>query len=152
MPAMTADELNAFFDREFPQLTHLGQRSIVVDRVGDMTATLRLVSHERHLRPGGTISGPAMFMLADVALYATILGQVGPVGLAVTTNMSINFMRKPQLGDLVAECCLMKLGRRLAVGEAKLRSAHDRTVVAHATGTYSIPNQSDIRSQTIAVS
>jgi len=139
MTLMTAEALNAFFDREFPQLTHAGERSILVESVGEMVATLRLVHHERHLRPGATISGPAMFTLADVALYATILAQIGPVGLAVTTNMTINFMRKPLPGDLFARCRLMKLGRQLAVGEATLTSEGSDDIVAHATGTYAIP-------------
>ena len=136
---MTPEALNAFFDREFPQLTHAGERSILVESVGVMFGTVRLVHHDRHLRPGGTISGPAMFALADVALYATILAQIGPIGLAVTTNMTINFMRKPSPGDLVARCRLMKLGRQLAVGEATLVSEGSEDIVAHATGTYAIP-------------
>jgi uncharacterized protein (TIGR00369 family) len=139
MTLMTPEALNAFFDREFPQLTHAGERSILVESVGVMVATVRLVHHDRHLRPGGTISGPAMFALADVALYATILAQIGPIGLAVTTNMTINFMRKPLPGDLVARCRLMKLGRQLAVGEATLVSEGSEDIVAHATGTYAIP-------------
>ena len=139
MPLMTAAALNAFFDREFPQLTHGGERSILVESTGPMAGTVRLVHHDRHLRPGGTISGPAMFALADVALYATILAQIGPVGLAVTTNMTINFMRKPLPGDLLAHCRLMKLGRQLAVGEATLMSAGSEDIVAHAVGTYAIP-------------
>ena len=142
MTAMSADALNAFFDREFPQLTHAGERSIVVESVAAMACTLRLANHDRHLRPGGTISGPAMFTLADVALYATILAQIGPVGLVVTTNMTINFMRKPAPRDLLAECRLMKLGRTLAVGEVVLRSAGHPEIVAHATGTYAIPSDS----------
>jgi uncharacterized protein (TIGR00369 family) len=139
MTLMTPEALNAFFDREFPQLTHAGERSILVESVGVMVATARLVHHDRHLRPGGTISGPAMFALADVALYATILAQIGPIGLAVTTNMTINFMRKPLPGDLVARCRLMKLGRQLAVGEATLVSEGSEDIVAQATGTYAIP-------------
>ena len=146
---MSAEALNAFFDREFPQLTHAGERSVVVDAVAPMAGRSRLVEHARHLRPGGTISGPAMFMLADVALYATILAQIGPVGLTVTTSMTINYMRKPAPGVLLAECRLMKLGRRLAVGEVWLRSAGADAIVAHATGTYAIPSAA---SQASAVS
>ena len=73
--------------------------------------------HERHLRPGGTVSGPAMMALADLALYVAMLAQIGPVALAVTTNLAFNFLRKPEPRGLVAECRLLKLGRRLAVGE-----------------------------------
>ena len=79
--AMSAADLNAFFDRDFPELIHEGARVVVVEEVGPMTGRLRLLHHDRHLRPGGTVSGPSMFLLADVALYATILAQVGPVGL-----------------------------------------------------------------------
>jgi uncharacterized protein (TIGR00369 family) len=139
MTLMTPEALNAFFDREFPQLTSAGARTILVESVGPMVGTVRLVHHDRNLRPGGTISGPAMFALADVALYATILAQIGPIGLAVTTNMTINFMRKPSPGDLVARCRLMKLGRQLAVGEATLLSEGSDDIVAHAMGTYAIP-------------
>jgi uncharacterized protein (TIGR00369 family) len=96
--------------------------------------------HERHLRPGGTISGPAMMALADLALYAAILAQIGPVGLAVTTNLSFNFLRKPAQRALIAECRLLKLGKRLAVGEVAMMSEGDAAVVCHATGTYSIPS------------
>ncbi len=139
MTVLSAEALNDFFDRDFPQLTYGGVRAVVVESVGVMAGTFRLVNHERHLRPGGTISGPAMFMLADVALYATILAQVGPIGLVVTTNMTINYMRKPAPRDLLADCQLMKLGRRLAVGTVTLRSEGDDAIVAHATGTYAIP-------------
>lgn len=95
--------------------------------------------HPGILRPGGTISGPAMFMLVDYGFYVAILGMIGPVALAVTTNLNINFMRKPLQEDLIANIKLQKLGKRLAVGEASLRSASSSEVVAHATGTYSIP-------------
>jgi uncharacterized protein (TIGR00369 family) len=139
MPLMSAGELNAFFDLHFPQLNAGGQPSIVVESTGEMEAVLRLVADDRHLRPGGTISGPAMFTLADVGLYAAILAQIGPVGLAVTTNMNMNFMRKPPAGGLVARCKLFKLGKQLAVGEACLYAEGREEMVAHATGTYSIP-------------
>ena len=139
MSLMTAAQLNDFFEHYFPELKHEGASSIVVEETGPLVATVRLVHHARHLRPGGTVSGPAMFLLADVGLYATILAQIGPVGLAVTTNMTMNFMRKPPPGDLVASCRLMKLGKQLAVGEATLRAPDSEEIVAHATGTYAIP-------------
>ena len=104
-----------------------------------MSATLRLVYHPRHLRPGGTISGPAMFALCDVALYVAILGEIGRVELAVTTNVTINFLRKPAPADLIGKARLMKLGKRLAVGEVALYSEGESDMVAHAIGTYSIP-------------
>ncbi|MGD0635142.1 MAG: PaaI family thioesterase [Beijerinckiaceae bacterium] len=139
MPLLSTAELNAFLHRYFPQLLDEGQPSIVVESTGEMEAVLRLVEHDRHLRPGGTISGPAMFTLADVGLYATILAQIGPVGHAVTTSMNMNFMRKPPSGDLIARCKLFKIGKQLAVGEACLYPEGSEEMVAHATGTYSIP-------------
>ncbi len=93
-PMMDRAAVSAFLDEMFPQIHH-GGPGPVVESVGPMTATMRLPYHERHLRPGGTISGPAMMGLADVALYVAILAQIGPVALAVTTNLSFNFMRKP---------------------------------------------------------
>jgi uncharacterized protein (TIGR00369 family) len=109
--------------------------------VGPMRARMRMDYHERHVRPGGTLSGPAMMTLADLALYVAILAQIGPVALAVTTNLAFNFLRKPEPRGLVADCRLLKLGRRLAVGEVEIRSegGADDEVVCHATGTYSIP-------------
>ena len=80
-----------------------------------------------------------MFALADVALYVAILAQIGPVSLAVTTNLNINFLRKPPAADLIGDCRILKLGKRLAVGEVFLRSPEAEEAVAHATGTYSIP-------------
>ena len=135
---MTLAEVSAFLDRDFPQMNAAG-RSFIVEAVGPMTCQMRMLYHERHLRPGGTISGPAMFALADVALYLAILAQIGPVALAVTTSLNINFLRKPGNADLIAQCRLMKLGKRLAVGEVTLLSEGQSEAVAHATGTYSIP-------------
>ena len=137
-PVMDVAALEAFLDREFPQI-HLDGRIYSVEAVGPMTARMRMKAGERHLRPGGTISGPSMMGLCDLVLYITILAQIGPVGLAVTTNLSFNFLRKPEPGDLVADCRLLKLGKRLAVGEASLFSGGSPEVVCHATGTYSIP-------------
>ncbi len=134
---MSVAEIEAFLAREFPQISEGGD--FVLEEVGPMSAKLRLRYHERHLRPGGTISGPSMFALADVGLYLAILAQIGPVALAVTTNLNINFLRLPEPRDLVAHCKLLKLGKRLAVGEASLISVGSEAVVAHATATYSIP-------------
>lgn len=138
MPVMTRDDVEAFLDREFPQIHH-GGRTYRVESVGPMEATMRCAYHERHVRPGGSISGPTMMALADLALYVAILAQIGPVGLAVTTNLSFNFLRKPGQRDLVASCRLLKLGKRLAVGEVTIYSEGDDEPVCHATGTYSIP-------------
>jgi uncharacterized protein (TIGR00369 family) len=137
-PLMTVAELETFLDREFPQIHH-GGRSYHVEEVGPLFARLRMDYHERHIRPGGTLSGPAMMSLADLALYVAILAHIGPVALAVTTNLSFNFLRKPAQRGLVAECRLLKLGRRLAVGEVGIRSEGESELVCHATGTYSIP-------------
>ncbi len=138
-PVMTVAEIESFLDEVFPQLHH-GGRSVAVEAVGPMTAQLRLLADERHLRPGGTVSGPAMFMLADVGLYVVILAHIGREALAVTTNLNINFLRKPPHGDVVVQCRLLKLGKRLAVGEATLFSDGGQEPVAHAVGTYSIPS------------
>jgi len=137
-PAMTAAEMEAFLDREFPQI-HEGGRIIAVEAVGRGTCRMRMAFHERNIRPGGTLSGPSMFMLADLAFYVAVLGAIGPVGLAVTTNLNINFLRRPERRALIAECRMLKIGKRLAVGEASLFSEGEGEPVAHATGTYSIP-------------
>jgi uncharacterized protein (TIGR00369 family) len=137
-PIMTVPELEAFLDREFPQI-HNGGRTYSVEAVGPLTARLRMAYHERHIRPGGTLSGPSMMTLADLGLYIAILAHIGPVALAVTSNLSFNFLRKPGPRDLVAECRLLKLGRRLAVGEVSLFSEGSPEIVCHATGTYAIP-------------
>jgi uncharacterized protein (TIGR00369 family) len=135
---MTAAEVTAFLDRDFPELLTRG-RLYTVESVGPMCATMTLAPHPSQMRPGGTVSGPAMMALADVALYVAILAQIGPVGLAVTTNFSMNFLRRPAPGLLRAECRVLKLGRRLAVGDVGVFAAGEPDMVAHATATYSIP-------------
>jgi len=137
-PIMTKDDLAAFLDREFPQM-HAGGRSYSLEEIGPLTARVRMDYHERHLRPGGTISGPSMMMLADLALYAAILAHIGPVALTVTTSLAFNFLRKPEPRALIGECRLLKLGKRLAVGEVSIYSESGSEMVCHATGTYSIP-------------
>ncbi|MGO4677089.1 PaaI family thioesterase [Bosea sp. 2YAB26] len=137
---MTISEVETYLDQVFPQL-HYGGRTYFIEDVGPLTARMRCDYHERHLRPGGTISGPTMMALADLALYVAILGQIGPVGLAVTTSLNYNFLRKPGPVALIAEARLLKLGKRLAVGEVALFSQGDSEMVCHATGTYSIPSE-----------
>ncbi|KQT82116.1 phenylacetic acid degradation protein [Methylobacterium sp. Leaf466] len=137
-PLMSLVETVAFLEREFPQMHH-GGRSYHLEAVGPLSATMRMDHHDRFLRPGGTVSGPAMMTLADLALYAAILANIGPIGLAVTTNLSFNFLRKPGTKGLVADARLFKLGRRLAVGEVLITEASSEDLVCHATGTYSIP-------------
>jgi uncharacterized protein (TIGR00369 family) len=135
------EELRAYLVEVFPQIWTRGH--YVIEEVAPMSATVRLHHHPDHLRPGGTISGPSMFALCDLALYVAILHEIGRVKLAVTTNVSINFLRKPEPGDLLGRARLMKLGKRLAVGEVALYSPGQEEMVAHATGTYSIPARSD---------
>ena len=114
--AMTRDEIEAFLDREFPQIHH-GGRAFSVEAVGSLSATMRMAYHDRHIRPGGTLSGPSIMALADLALYVAILAQIGPVALAVTTNLSSTFVRKRALGVLTALCRLTSPARRFPVGE-----------------------------------
>lgn len=133
---MNAAQLQAFLARDFGQVAD----DFRVERVDDQGLTLRLMVAARHLRPGDTVSGPAMFGLADVAMYLAILAQLGPVALAVTTNCSIDFMRKPEAGcDLLAQARVLKLGRVLAVGDVMLYSEGKPDPVARASLTYSIP-------------
>ncbi|HKK83969.1 MAG TPA: PaaI family thioesterase [Roseovarius sp.] len=133
---MTIEELEAFIAKVFPQV----EGDFVVEDLEEMRIRVRLVTSEKHLRPGGTVSGPSMFALADVAVYMAVLAMIGPQALAVTTNCSIDFMRKPESGkDLIAECRLLKLGRVLAVGEVLMVSDGGEAPVARASLTYSIP-------------
>jgi Uncharacterized protein, possibly involved in aromatic compounds catabolism len=137
-PIMTVEEIHDFLDREFPQI-HLDGRLLEITDVRPAGLTMRFDPAERHLRPGATISGPAMFMLADVAAYAAILAHVGPVALAVTTSLNINFLRKPNLAPLFCDCRILKLGKRLAVIDAVLTQGTADEPVCQATATYSIP-------------
>lgn len=133
---MTRAELEEFIKEVFPQVA----ADFTVEDVAPMAITMRLNVAERHLRPGGTVSGPSMFALADVAIYLAILAMIGPRALAVTTNASFDFMRKPAAGvDLIARCRLLKLGRVLAVGDVLLYSEGMEEPVARASMTYSIP-------------
>lgn len=134
--AMNATELMDYLEEVFPQVSD----DFAVDRLAEMEVDLRLKVAERHLRPGGTVSGPSMFALADCAVYAIVLAMIGKQALAVTTNCSIDFMRKPEAGrDLVAKCRLLKLGRSLAVGDVLIYSADGDAPVARASMTYSVP-------------
>ena len=111
----------------------------VTEEIGFGTARVRLPAGETHTRPGGTLSGPAQMALADFAMYAALLGAIGEVPLAVTTSLNINFLQRPQPGALVATCRLLKLGKRLAVGDITVQSEGLDGPVAHATATYSLP-------------
>jgi uncharacterized protein (TIGR00369 family) len=141
MLKLTAAEVTQFLKREFPQIDPMDLR---IEALEPGFARTRVPSHERHLRPGGTISGPTMMALADASAYVLLLGMLGPVALAVTTSLTINFLRRPEPADLVAETTLLKLGRRLAVIEARLY-AGGREPVAHVTATYSIPPQAGVK-------
>jgi uncharacterized protein (TIGR00369 family) len=137
---MTLEEVEAFLDREFPQMQH-GGKTFSVESLRPNRAIVRMDYHDKHIRPGGTISGPSMMALADYTMYVALLANIGPVALAVTTNLNINFLRKPGQKDLLAECSIIKLGRRLAVGEVAMRSDGSEEMVSHAVLTYSIPDQ-----------
>ncbi|QGX98178.1 PaaI family thioesterase [Roseovarius faecimaris] len=136
MVKLTAGELMSYLDEVFPQM----RGEFAIEDLGDMRIRTRLHVTERHLRPGGTVSGPSIFALADVSVYMAVLAMIGREALAVTTNCSIDFMRKPAAGaDLIAECRLLKLGRVLAVGEVLIFSEGGDQPVARASMTYSIP-------------
>ena len=135
-PRMTVAELDAFLRAELPLMT-----GISIERADGETCRLRQRYSEQMLRPGGTISGPTLMALADCAMYVVVLSAIGPVALAVTTNLNINFLRKGVAGhDVLAEAKLLKLGKRLAVGEVMLFSASSPDPIAQVTTTYSIPN------------
>ncbi|TDH39003.1 PaaI family thioesterase [Pseudohoeflea suaedae] len=137
-PVMTVAELSAFLDAEFPQINARG-RHYTVAEISPGEAVLRLDPDQSHVRPGGTISGPTLFSLADLAAYAVILAHIGPVALAVTTSLNINFLRKPDVEPLAGKARILKLGKRLAVVEIAIEAASGGDVLAHATATYSIP-------------
>jgi uncharacterized protein (TIGR00369 family) len=133
---MNAAELQAFLSADFGQVA----QDFMVEHSDAQGLTLRLKIQDRHLRPGGTVSGPSMFGLVDVALYLAILARLGPVALAVTTNCSMDFMRKPEASrDLLAKARVLKLGRVLAVGDVMVYSEGQPNPVARAGLTYSIP-------------
>ncbi|MFN3147004.1 MAG: PaaI family thioesterase [Paracoccaceae bacterium] len=133
---MDAAALGVFMREAFPQVAE----DFVIEHVEANAIRVRMPVSERNLRPGGTVSGPAMFALADVSIYLAVLAMIGPKALAVTTNCSIDFMRKPAAGvDLIAEARLLKLGRVLAVGDVLIRSDGIAAPVARAGLTYSIP-------------
>ena len=135
---MTAEMLEAFNREHFPQINHM---NLKVDHIDDSSIRVHMLTGDRHLRPGGTVSGPTMMELADAGMYLLLLAQIGPVALAVTTSLNINFLRKPEPGTLRAEGRLLKLGKTLAIGEFSLFSGDMEEPVAHATATYAIPPQ-----------
>lgn len=112
---------------------------IVIEALGRLSAKARFRVAKKHLRPGDTVSGPTLMALADAAMYAAVLGEIGLVPLAVTTSLNINFLHKPAQRDVIGDVKLLKVGKRLAVGEVYLYSEGDTKPVAHVTATYSIP-------------
>jgi len=136
---MTLEQMQSFLAETFPQGAQYGEL-LTLD---NGAALMKLPVKDGHLRPGGTVSGPSMMGLADVAFYAALLSVIGPIPLAVTTNLNINFLRRPVAhADLLARARTLKVGRRLGVGEVYLFSEGEEDhPVAHATLTYSIPDR-----------
>ena len=135
---MSSEELSGYIAEVFPQVDRHG---FTVERLAAGEIEVSMKVSDADLRPGGTISGPTMFTLADCASYLIILAHIGKVALAVTTNLNINFLNKPEQVDLIASARLLKLGKRLAICDVELRSRGADKLVAHATATYSIPPQ-----------
>ena len=135
-PVLDAEEISAFLTEVFPgAMDHFA-----IEAVGDMTARVRMLFHEARLRPGGTISGPSLMTLADTGVWVALLGQIGRVALSVTSHLDIDFLRKPDPGDVLGDVRLLKVGRRLAVGTVTMSSEGDPRPVAHASVTYAIPS------------
>ncbi|WP_240480171.1 PaaI family thioesterase [Enhygromyxa salina] len=133
---MDTEALARFLAASFPQAATAG---FTITALDEGRLTLQLSTDDAHLRPGGTVSGPTMMTLADTATYLLVLAHLGPVALAVTTNLNIHFMRKPQPGMLRASATLLKLGKRIAVAQVGLHGADPELLYAHATVTYSLP-------------
>ncbi len=137
--ALNELEIEQFLSDVFPQLYADGEQQFFVENVEPYSARIRLKYHDRHLRPGGTFSGPSIMSLGDVTVWIMVLAHIGRVANSVTTSLNVNFLMKPDQVDLIAEGKLMKLGRRLAVGEVTIFSDGLASPVAHITATYSVP-------------
>ena len=138
-PALSIADLDALFYEIFPAM-HAGGRTFVLEEVRFMGARVRLLPHDKHIRPGGTIMGPAMFQLADYGVYAAILATVGRDAVqAVTSSLNMTFLNRPEPVDLIGEIRLIKLGKRLAIGEVEMYSVGSDAMVAHAMATYAFP-------------
>jgi uncharacterized protein (TIGR00369 family) len=138
---LSIPDIDRLIDLHFPAVHH-GGRVLFTDALTEDGALIRLVDHPKNLRPGGTVSGPAMFTLADYGVYVAILGLLGEDALqAVTTNITLNFIRRPQPGDLLAHIKLIKMGKRLIVSEVEIMSAADKQMVAHVVATYAMPSK-----------
>ena len=134
---MKKNDLENFLKIEFPQVS---KNFKILETKPNYLSMLMHISNE-HLRPGGTVSGPTMFLLADVSFYLATLSMVGPKSLTVTTNCSINFLRKPAVSDLISEARILKIGKTLSVGDVLIYSKDVEDPVAHATLTYAIPRE-----------
>jgi uncharacterized protein (TIGR00369 family) len=137
-PSLSREELERRLGEAFPEAFNPGS-GLSITQVRHGGAHLRLDHVVGTLRPGGTVSGPTLMMLADVSVYVALLASIGWEPLAVTTNLNINFLKKPSPGPLLSECHMIKLGRSLAVGEVAIRAEGEEDILAHATSTYSIP-------------
>ena len=136
---MSIAQIERLIDEQFPQI-HLGGRVFYIEAAGHRGARMRMAAHEKNLRPGKTLSGPSMFQLADVALYVAILATLGEAATqSVTTNLNINFLSRPSQADLIAEVDLVKVGKKLVIGEVELYSVGGKAMVAHAIATYALP-------------
>ena len=136
-PLMSKVDLENFLEKEFPQVS---SNFKILNTKANSLSMLMHISDE-HLRPGGTVSGPTMFLLADVSFYLATLSIIGPKSLTVTTNCSINFLRKPNISDLISETRVLKIGKTLSVGDVLIYSEGIKEPVAHASLTYSIPRE-----------
>jgi len=134
MSKITTQQFNTIIKNEIEWASSL---NVTLERVEQGKAVMRMPYHKSSTRPGGSISGPHIMLLSDICMYAVVLSSIGEVKLAVTTNFNINFLRKPMESDLIAEGKIIKLGKRLAIMEVSAFS--NDAIVAHATGTYSIP-------------
>ncbi|MGB5701935.1 MAG: PaaI family thioesterase [Polyangiales bacterium] len=141
MLKMSGDEVMDFVRQAFPQHPSLAQ----IEELREGFVKVRVPVTERNLRPGGTVSGPTLMAIADTGMYYLVLAMVGPVALALTTNLNIDFLRAPKPADVIAETEMLKLGRRLAVGRVTIYSDGSDAPVAHATVTYSIPPETKRR-------
>ncbi len=137
MSQISIDDFNKILTEEMPWAV---DTKMTLEKISEGEAVMRLPYDKRSIRPGGSISGPHMMMLADACMYAVVLSLIGKVKLAVTTNFNVNFLRKPTESDLIAEGKIIKIGKRLAIMEVRVMTTVENKLVAHATGTYSIPN------------
>jgi uncharacterized protein (TIGR00369 family) len=132
-------DVDRLVDQHFPEI-HFGGRTYFIETLTERGAIIRLKAHPRNLRPGNTISGPALFTLADYGVYVAILSKLGESGLqAVTTNLNLNFLNRAEPGDVIGDVELKKLGKRLIVAEVEMHAPGRADLIAHATATYIRP-------------